>query len=69
MLPDEPHNDQLSEKHQVTLILRMLMDEHSHLLHGELVDVSGNSWGHFSGWENLVTVLREWLTNQVNPES
>ena len=69
MQPDEPQFDQLSEKYQATSILRMLLDERRSLVHGELVDVAGKSWGHFSSWDSLLSALEEWLSMLQNQAS
>ena len=63
-LVDDGLSDMLSEKHQVTVILRMLMDEQGKLLHGNLVDVDGQSRGRFSNWGDLVNLLRQWFDSQ-----
>ena len=68
MVNDE-QSDKLSQKQQVTVILRMLLDEQGMLVHGDLVDVDGQSRGRFSSWDDLVIMLREWSANHERKNS
>lgn len=60
-MADKNPSDALSEKHQVTLILRLLLDRNNRLLHGDVVDVNGQSLGHFFDLESLTHAIEEWL--------
>jgi hypothetical protein len=40
--------DQLADKHPVILVLRLTLDEHGQLLHGEVVKLEGEITGYFS---------------------
>ncbi len=60
-MADKNPSDALSEKHQVTLVLRLLLDRNNRLLHGDVVDVSGQSLGHFSDLESLTHAIEDWL--------
>jgi hypothetical protein len=66
---DSEHSDMLSEKQQVTIILHMLMDEQGKLVHGDLLNVNGESSGRFSSWEEVIGVLHEWFVNYENKKS
>jgi hypothetical protein len=59
-LDDPLKSDTLSEKRQVTLVLRLLLDGENNLLRGDLVDVTGQSLGHFTDWISLAAALEEW---------
>jgi hypothetical protein len=63
-LVDDRLSDMLSGKQEVTVILRLLMDEQGKLVHGNLVDVDGQSRGRFSDWGDLVSLLQQWLDSQ-----
>jgi hypothetical protein len=47
----------------------MLLDEQGMLVHGDLVDVDGQSRGRFSSWDDLVIMLREWSANHERKNS
>ena len=54
-----PDEDRLSESHYVTLVLRMMLDQHGHLVNGEIVEVESKSVWRFIGWRGLIEVLRD----------
>jgi hypothetical protein len=62
----QPQPDSLSAKRQVTLVLRLVLDDRGRLERGSLISVSGSSQGHFSGWEGLQQALQGWLKRQEN---
>jgi len=51
----------LADKYQVALILRLTLDGQRVLMHGEVVDLEGRLIGRFADWENLMRVMRSWL--------
>ncbi len=63
-LSTHSHSNHLSDKHQVTVVIRLVLDRHGKLMHGELVDVKTKSQGRFANWTGLVRTLREWLASQ-----
>jgi hypothetical protein len=48
----------LGEGAYVTLIVRLLVDPHGHLDHGEVVDAEGTVRGRFKDWTGLLPVMR-----------
>ena len=56
--------NQLADKRQVTLILRLTLDEHGQFMHGEVVDLDGNQIGRFNKWRKLLSVLQIWVADQ-----
>jgi hypothetical protein len=52
------------DKRQVTLILRLVLDAHGRLQHGEALDTQARSQGRFVGWCGLTRTVREWLACQ-----
>jgi hypothetical protein len=69
-LPEIPPDDSLSAKRHVTLILRVLLDRHGRVDHGEMLEADGNPVARFLGSEGLVRTIRAWLSGQEpNPPS
>jgi hypothetical protein len=54
----------MDKRHQVTLILRLVLDAQGRLEYGEAVDTAGRSQGRFIGWHGLTRTVREWLARQ-----
>jgi hypothetical protein len=57
-------NGMPTEKRYVTLILRLVLDAHGRVDHGEVVDADATLLGRFSGKEGLLSTVRAWLTGQ-----
>jgi hypothetical protein len=51
----------LDERRDLAVIVRMVVDERSQLVHGELVDLEGKSHGRFTEWDDLIRLMRSWL--------
>ncbi len=60
--------ERLSDKRQVTLIMRLVLDRHGLLMHGEMADVQGTVFSRFVGWRGMVRALRAWLASQGEKE-
>lgn len=54
----------LAEQQYHILILRLRLDRHGRLAHGEVVDSAARSWGQFTGWWGLGRILWVWLTSR-----
>lgn len=63
-MPARPREDKLSEKHYVSVILRLLLDRRGRLIQGEVVDLAGHAQHRFVGWRGLAHALRQWLATQ-----
>lgn len=63
-MPARPPEDKLSEKHYVSVTLRLLLDRRGRLIQGEVVDLQGQAQRRFVGWRGLVRVLRAWLIDR-----
>ena len=50
--------DRLSERRQVTVVLRLLLDPSGRLIRGEVVDATGTPRSRFSGWRGLTSAVR-----------
>ncbi len=62
-------SDRLADTRQVTVILRMQVDRQGRILHGEVVDVDGNSRIRFKDLAGLTRTLRAWLEKQAQEDS
>jgi hypothetical protein len=51
-------DEALGDKHNVSLILRLVLDRDGGLQQGEVVDAFGRSAGRFHGWESMVATVR-----------
>lgn len=47
----------LTARHQVTVILRLLIDRQGQLVHGHAVGEAGTEIGRFATWQELIAVL------------
>ncbi len=54
----------LSEKHYVTVVVRLLLDRRDRLVHGEIVDMDGKAQGQFVKWRGLIRTVRDYLTSR-----
>ena len=60
----------LGDRHYVTLILRLTLDRHGHLIQGELVDTSDARQKRFTGSTGLNQAVETWLRQkQVEAET
>jgi len=53
----------LQDKRYVTAILRLLIDKHGGLVHGEVADVDGTVGRRFADWPALTPAVQEWLVS------
>jgi hypothetical protein len=53
--------ERLTERRNVTLVLRLVVDPGGRLVLGELVDPDGAGRGGFADWVGLTRVIRRWL--------
>ena len=51
------------------MVLRLVLDGHGRLLHGELADVEGTLQQRFKGRRGLAQAVRTWLANQEQENS
>lgn len=51
----------LQEKRYVTVILRLLLDKHGELVHGEVADMDGRVGPRFGSWDTLAAAVDSWL--------
>lgn len=63
-MPTPPNGNHLTDKRYITIVLRLAVDEHGRVTHGQLVDVANGRKQRFVGWRGLVQVVRGWLGGQ-----
>jgi len=63
-LPIQPNGNHLGDKRNVTVVLRLVLDAHGRLMHGELVDMEGTLQQRFKGQRGLAQAVRMWLVSQ-----
>lgn len=64
ILPTQPDRNHLADKRYATVVLRLVLDKHGRLMHGELVDVEGTLQQRFKGRRGLTQAVRTWLAGQ-----
>ena len=64
MLPQSPAENDLANRHYVSVVLRLVVDQHGQLIQGELVGDVNTRPARFSGWRGLTRALQAWLTRQ-----
>ncbi len=50
--------DSLADKHNVSLVLRLVLDRSGELQQGELVATTGTTSGRFDTWESMTPMVR-----------
>jgi hypothetical protein len=58
-LPAENH---LADRRYVSVVVRLVLDQHGQMIHGELVGDANMRPARFSGWRGLTPALQAWLT-------
>ena len=68
-MPTSTDGNHLAEKRYVTVVLRLVLDQHGQLIHGEFIDVASMIGVRFSGWRGLIRIVRNWLAQQPSKEA
>lgn len=63
-MADPWSGDELGHRRLVTVVLRLVLDRHGVLVHGEVVDAANRRQRRFAGWEGLVPAVRAWLERE-----
>ena len=63
-MPQAADNSALSDRHYITLILRLTLDRAGDLVQGDLVDTTNQLPKHFIGATGLHKVVEAWLRKQ-----
>ena len=67
-MPHTPENPTLANRHYVTLILRLTLDQAGRLIQGDLADTAGSCQEHFFGSAGLHQAVESWLRRQQQTE-
>jgi hypothetical protein len=63
-MPQAADNSTLSDRHYITLILRLTLDQAGDLIQGHLVDTTNSLPEHFFGTTGLHQAVEAWLRKQ-----
>jgi hypothetical protein len=62
VIPQSPAENHLADRHYVSVVLHLVLDQHGQMIHGELVGDANALPARFSGWRGLTRALQAWLT-------
>lgn len=63
-MPQAADNRTLLDRHYITLILRLTLDQAGDLIQGDLVDTTNGLPEHFMGTTGLQQAVEAWLRQQ-----
>jgi hypothetical protein len=67
-----PGAERLSDSRYVVVVLRLLVDAHSDVVHGEVGgqpdEMGSEGWIHFHGSDGLLEALQAWLHRDTHEE-
>jgi hypothetical protein len=63
-LPQPPVENHLADRRYVSVVLRLVLDQHGQMIHGEVVGDATMRPARFSGWSGLTPALQAWLARQ-----
>jgi hypothetical protein len=63
-MPQAANDSTLSDRHYITLILRLTLDEFGDLIQGDLTDTLNTLPEHFFGTAGLHQAVETWLQRQ-----
>ena len=61
-MPQSPAENHLADRRYVSVVLRLVLDQHGQMIHGEVVGDVNTRPDRFSGWHGLTPALQAWLT-------
>lgn len=59
-----PAENHLANRRYISVVLRLVLDQHGHMIHGEVIGDANMRPARFSGWRGLTHALQDWLINQ-----
>lgn len=62
----EKEREQLADKHYVTLVLRLLIDQQGQLHHGVMLDLNKMQVGKFQQLTDLPNLVASWVQSKKN---
>ncbi|MBK9942295.1 MAG: hypothetical protein IPP13_11830 [Kouleothrix sp.] len=63
-MPQPPGENHLADRRYVSLVLRLVLDQHGQMIHGEVVGDANARPTRFSGWRGLTRAVQIWLAHQ-----
>jgi hypothetical protein len=63
-MPQAAHNSALLDRHYITLIVRLTLDQAGDLIQGDLLDTTNGLPEHFIGRAGLYQAVDAWLQQQ-----
>ena len=63
-----PTDGNLADTQNVTLVLRLVLDEQGYLQHGQIIDIDAELVGQFTDQAGLMRALAAWLDAQGCPD-
>jgi hypothetical protein len=63
-LPHSPAENHLTDRRYVSVLLRLVLDQHGQMIHGEVVGDTSAHPTRFRGWRGLTRALQAWLTRR-----
>lgn len=67
-MPDPVNENALENRHYISLVLRLTLDQRGRLIQGELVDMTNTPWHRFTTLADLNQAVEAWLRQQVQAE-
>ena len=61
-MPQSPAENHLADRRYVSVVLRLVLDQHGEMIHGEVVGDTNTRPARFRGWRGLTRALQAWLT-------
>ncbi len=65
----ESPGDKLGDTHNVTVLVRLVLNQHGNLRYGEIVDQEGRPQGRFQEWSGIAREIKDWLADQPPQDS
>jgi len=63
-LTQPPAENHLADRRYVSVVLRLVLDKHGQMIHGEVVGDATMRPARFSGWRGLTRAVQVWLAGQ-----
>lgn len=60
-MPHPPAENHLADRRYVSVVVRLVLDQHGKMIHGEVVGDPNVRPARFSGWRGLTRALQSWL--------
>ena len=61
-MPQPPTENHLADRRYVSVVLRLVLDQHGQMIHGEVIGDANTHPARFIGWRGLTRAVRVWLT-------